>query len=190
MIPPIFRIAARNVLRNRRRSVITFSAVFLALGIMVSIRGFLNGLQATLRESVVLGQTGALQVHKAGFLKSVSASLELSIPSDEAFLKKITSVPGVKAATARLQFGGMANANDVSSVAMLQAIDPKWELEVCPRRKDMIYQGKGLNQAGPTSAVLSPELAATLGLKLGQKGTVLTSDRDGVMNALDFDFVG
>ena len=49
MLPPLLRIAFRNVLRNRRRSLITFSAVFLALGIMVSIRGFLNGLQATIR---------------------------------------------------------------------------------------------------------------------------------------------
>ena len=89
MLPPLLRIAFRNVLRNRRRSLITFSAVFLALGIMVSIRGFLNGLQATIRESVVLGQTGALQVHRTGFLKSVSASLDMSIPSDDAFLAKI-----------------------------------------------------------------------------------------------------
>ena len=58
----IFRIALRNVLRNRRRSLITLSAVFLALGVMTSIRGFLNGLQASFREQVVYGMTGALQV--------------------------------------------------------------------------------------------------------------------------------
>jgi hypothetical protein len=38
--------------------------------------------------------------------------------------------------------------------------------------------------------VLSPELAANLGVKFGQRATILTSDRDGVMNALDFNFVG
>ena len=190
MLPPLLRIALRNVFRNRRRSLITFSAVFLALGIMVSIRGFLNGLQATLRESVVQGQTGALQVHKAGFLKSVNATLEMSIPSDAAFLAKIAAVPGVKSVTARIMFGGMANANDISTAAMFTAIDPVHEVEVCPRRNDMIYRGKGLRGSGPTAAVLSPELAANLGVKIGQRATVLTSDRDGVMNALDFDVVG
>ncbi len=157
---------------------------------MVSIRGFLNGLQATLRESVVLGQTGALQVHKAGFLKSVNATLEMSIPGDTAFLSKIKAVPGVKAVSARIMFGGMANFNDISTAAMFTAIDPVHEPEVCPRRNDMIYRGKGLRESVPTAAVISPELAANLGVKFGQKATILTSDRDGVMNALDFDFVG
>jgi putative ABC transport system permease protein len=190
MLPPLLRIAFRNVLRNRRRSLITFSAVFLALGIMVSIRGFLNGLQATIRESVVLGQTGALQVHRTGFLKSVSASLDMSIPSDDAFLAKITAIPGVKEATARIMFGGMPNANDVSTAALFTAMDPKRELTVCPRRNEMIYRGKALKDSGPAAAILSPELAASLGIKLGQKATLLTGDRDGVMNALDFEFVG
>ena len=190
MLPPLFRIAFRNVLRNRRRSLITFSAVFLALGIMVSIRGFLNGLQATIRESVVLGQTGALQVHRKGFLKSVNASLDQVIPSDEAFLRKITAVSGVKAATARIMFGGMANANDTSAAAMFTAIDPVQELIVCPRRNEMIYRGKNLKESSPIAAILSPELASSLGIKLGQRATILTSDRDGVMNALDFDFTG
>ncbi|MFO0620823.1 MAG: FtsX-like permease family protein [Polyangia bacterium] len=190
MLPPLFRIAFRNVLRNRRRSLITFSAVFLALGIMVSIRGFLNGLQATIRESVVLGQTGALQVHRKGFLKSVNATLDQVIPSDAEFLRKITSVPGVKAATARIMFGGMANANDTSTAAMFTAMDPVQELIVCPRRNEMIYRGKSLKDSSPIAAILSPELASNLGVKLGQRATILTSDRDGVMNALDFDFVG
>lgn len=190
MLPPLFRIAFRNVLRNRRRSLITFSAVFLALGIMVSIRGFLNGLQATIRESVVLGQTGALQVHRKGFLKSVNATLDQVIPSDAEFLRKITSVPGVKAATARIMFGGMANANDTSTAAMFTAMDPVQELIVCPRRNEMINSGKSLKDSSPIAAILSPELASNLGVKLGQRATILTSDRDGVMNALDFDFVG
>ena len=132
MLPPLLRIAFRNVLRNRRRSLITFSAVFLALGIMV-----------------VLGQTGALQVHRTGFLKSVSASLDMSIPSDDAFLAKITAIPGVKEATAWIMFGGMPNANDVSTAALFTAMDPKRELTVCPRRNEMIYRGKALKDSGP-----------------------------------------
>lgn len=191
MLPPLLRIAFRNVLRNRRRSIITFSAVFLALGIMIGLRGFLNGTQENLRESVVLGQTGALQVHRKGFLKSVNTSaLDLDVPTDEAFFSKILSVPGIKAVTARISFGGMANANDTSAVALFSAIDPKRELIVCPRRMEMISSGKSLAESGVSSGIFTPELAANLGVKLGQKATLLTNDRDGVMNALDLDFVG
>jgi putative ABC transport system permease protein len=187
----LLRIALRNVLRNRRRSIITFSAVFLALTVMVGIRGFLNGLQQTVRETVVQGQTGALQVHKKGFLKSVNAApLELNLPADEAFLGRIRAVPGVRAATARIVFGGMANANDTTAFALFTAIDPARETEVCPRRLEMISSGRTLAQAGPTAGILTPELAANVGVKLGQRATLLTNDKDGVLNALDLDFVG
>jgi putative ABC transport system permease protein len=87
-------------------------------------------------------------------------------------------------------FGGMPNANDVSTAALFTAIDPVREPQVCPRRSEMISKGKTLRDAGPTSAILSPELASNLGVKLGDKATLLTGDRDGVMNALDFEFVG
>lgn len=187
----LLRIAFRNVLRNRRRSIITFSAVFLALGVMVGLRGFLNGMQATIRESVILGQTGALQVHRKGFLKSVNtSSLDLDLPADDAFMGRIIGVKGVKAATARIAFGGMANANDTSAVALFSAIDPEREITVCPRRLEMISSGKTLAQAGPASGIFTPELAANLGIKLGQRATLLINDKEGVMNALDLDFVG
>jgi putative ABC transport system permease protein len=188
---PLLRIAFRNVLRNRRRSIITFSAVFLALAVMVAIRGFVNGMVATVRESVVFGQTGALQIHRQGFLKSVNgASLDLDIPADEVFLKKISSIPGVKAVTARIAFGGMANANDTTSVVMVTAIDPAHETEVCPLRAEMTSSGNSLAQSGPASGIFTPQLAATLGLKLGQTAALLVSDKDGALNALDLNFVG
>ena len=188
---PLLAIAFRNVRRNRRRSLITFSAVFLALAVMVSLRGFINGMVDSVRDSTVNGQTGALQVHRRGFLKSVNGvSLDLDVPADEAFLSKIGSVKGVKAVTARLAFGGMANANDSTSVAMLAAIDPARESLVCPRRAEMITSGKTLAEAGQASAIFTPELAASLGIKLGERATVLASDKDGALNALDLDYVG
>jgi putative ABC transport system permease protein len=119
-----------------------------------------------------------------------TSSLELDLPTDQAFLARILAVQGVKAATARIAFGGMVNANDSTTVAMFSAIDPERETAVCPRRLEMISAGKTLAQVGPASAILSPELAANLGVHLTGKATLLTNDKDGVMNALDFDYTG
>lgn len=191
MLPPLLRISSRNVLRNRRRSRITFLAVFFSVGVMIGVKGFFNGMQASIREATVLGQTGSLQVHRKGFLKSANAlSLSLDLPADEGFLSRIRAVPGVKAATARIVFSGMANANDISGVAIFAAIDPRRELAVCPLRMEMVSAGKGLQDSGPTAGILTPELAKSLGLKLGRSAAILTHDRDGVMSALDIEFVG
>lgn len=190
MLPPLLRIAIRNVWRNRRRSLITFSALFLGLGILVSVRSFLIGLQATLREEVVLSQTGALQVHRVGFLSSVSVSLELDLPADDAFLAKITAVSGVKAASPRISFPGMANANDTTAFAVFTGIDPRHEFEVCPRRAELISAGTTLARTDPASTILSHDLARSIGVTIGERTTLLTNDRDGVLNAIDLNYVG
>jgi putative ABC transport system permease protein len=187
----LLRIAVRNVLRHRRRSLITFSAVFLALAIMVGIRGFMNGMQSGMRDSIVKGQTGQLQIHRRGYLKNVAkSSLEMDLPASDEFIQKVTTVPGVTHAAARIQFGGMLNARDSTTVALFTAIDPEQELQVCPLRLDQISSGKPLLHAPVQAGNLSPELAASLGAKLGDKTTLLTNDRDGVLNALEVEVVG
>jgi putative ABC transport system permease protein len=186
----LIRIALRNVVRNRRRSLITFFAVFLSLTIIVGLRGFLNGLHETVRQAVILGQTGALQVHRKGFLRSVSAGLDLDVPADDAFLARITAVPGIKAAAARINFGGMVNFGDTTAFAVMSAIDPVREPLVCPRRADLVSAGTALPRSKADAGVLTPQLAKSVGVTLGQRATLLTNDRDGVMNALEFDYVG
>jgi len=187
----MLRIAFRNVWRNQRRSLITFTAVFFALLVMVTLRGFVNGLMATVRESVVDGQTGALQIHHRGFATSINGgSLDQNVPADDAFLAKVAAIPGVKAVTARIAFGGMANANDITSVGIFTAVDPVREPRVCPGRAEMISSGKSLAESGRASAVFTPEMAASLGLKLGQRAALLANDQEGVLNALDVDLVG
>lgn len=188
---PLFRIALRNVLRHRRRSLITFSSVFLALAIMVGIRGFMNGMQAGMQDSIVKGQTGELQIHRRGYLQNVSkSSLEMDVPASDEFLRKVAHVDGVKAVAARMQFGGMLNAHDTTTVALFTAIEPEKEMQVCPLRADQISSGKSLLHAPVDAGNLSPELGASLGVKLGEKATLLTNDREGVLNALDVDIVG
>ena len=187
----LLRVALRNVMRNRRRSLLTLSAVFLAVGVMVSVRGLLNGLHASIREGVIYGQMGALQVHRKGFLKAVQASpLDLDLPADDAFIARITAVPGVTGAAPRINFGGMINANDITVFALFFALDPVREPGVCPRRKDAVAGGKLLDPALPDGADLSNELIKRIGAKAGDKVVLLTNDHEGVLNATEVSIIG
>jgi putative ABC transport system permease protein len=190
-MPPLIRIAFRNVLRNRRRSLIAFLAVFLSITVTLSLRGLVNGMVSSMRSAVVLGQVGALQIHHTGFLKATNgASLDLDVPADEAFLAKIYAVPGVRAVTARIVFGGMVNANDATSPALITAIDPRNEVRVCPQREQIATTGRPFGPDETAAGILTPELAHALGVKVGQSATLLTNDKDGALNALDFPVIG
>jgi putative ABC transport system permease protein len=187
----LIRIALRNVLRNRRRSLITFAAILISIVAAVSLRGLVNGMVAAMQSAVVLGQTGALQVHRAGYLKATGgSSLDLDLPADATFLGRIRAVPGVRAVSARIAFGGMVNANDTTSPALFSALDPVGEVRVCPQRDQIATEGHGFTETEPEAAVLTPELVRTLGMRLGQKAALLTNDKEGSLTAVDLPVVG
>jgi putative ABC transport system permease protein len=187
----LIRIALRNVLRNRRRSLITFAAIFISIIATLSLRGLTNGMVDAMQSAVVYGQTGALQVHRTGYLKSTGgSSLDLDVPADAAFLDKIRSVPGVHAVSARIAFGGMVNANDTTSPALFSAFDPVGEPRVCPQRDKIATAGRGFAEAEREVTVLTPELVRTLGIKLGERAALLTNDKEGSMSAADLSVVG
>jgi len=166
-MPPLVRIAARNVLRNRRRSLITFSAVFLALTVMVSIRGLVNGLSDSIRQATILGQTGSLQVHRRGFLKSMNgASRELDVPTDAVFMNKLRAVPGVADATARIY-------------------------KVCPKRATSFAKGgRPLGQDDNNGALVGKAIAESLNLQPGSTAIMQAAGAHVGVNALDLSVVG
>jgi putative ABC transport system permease protein len=179
----LLRIAIRNVARNRRRTLITLAALFVGVGVLVSMRGLLNGLQRALVTNVAEGNTGTLQVHRAGYMKNVvSTPLSLDFPADEV-MAKIRGVPGVGAAAGRIMFSGMVSAGDETIFMATFALDPVAERAVTPLREQVFEPGSRFFTHPSTDAiVLTTDLARAVGLKLGDEASLLAPDRDGVLS--------
>ncbi len=185
-------IAVRNVLRNKRRTVITLFALLIGVGVMVSIRGTLNGLQQGIIDSVTLSQTGALQIHRKGYMANVlSSPLNLDVPADAAFLGKILATPHVTAVAPRILFGGMVNLNDQTLFSAMIAVDPASEFRALPLRKSLIEGDHGQFASGklPEGVVVTKDLAKALG-KLDGQAAVLAPDKDGALSAENAQVVG
>ena len=83
----------KNSVRNRRRSAITLLAIGMAVAVLVFVRGTLNGVQALMKDRVIYGQTGVVQIHKRGFVTNVRKSpLQFGFAVDTALLDKIRAV--------------------------------------------------------------------------------------------------
>ena len=197
----LLQIAVRNVLRNRRRTLITLAALLIGVSVMVSIRGLLNGLQRSLVENVVKGQTGALQVHKKGFLKNVlSSPLSLDMPADEV-AKKIRAVPHVTGVAPRIQFAGMVNVGDQTLFLGMQAVDPAVEFDVVPLRK-LTFSDQGQFAGGkvPDAMVITEQLQKALAAATATEtktpgatpppAAVLAPDRDGALSGENVTLTG
>jgi putative ABC transport system permease protein len=188
-VSSLLRIAARNVLRNRRRSAITAAAIVLGIGALVAVRGFTNGFYATLISNQAEGKLGALQVHHKRYLSSQEqAPLELDLPGDEPFLAKIASVPGVVAVTPRITFTSAVNLGDETTFSQLTAVDPSRELKALRKAGEAVAEGRPIQ--GPGECLLGTELAKTLHAKVGDTITFLANDRDGVLNGAEAKLVG
>ncbi|MDP3151477.1 MAG: ABC transporter permease [Archangium sp.] len=191
---PLLSMALRNVLRNRRRTLITLAAVTIGVAAVGTIRGVLNGLQQSIVRGSIEGTLGAIQVHRTGYLANVlSTPLSLDFEADEALLGKVRSVKGVKAIAPRIQFAGSltlsaTEGNDAPEALFFGAlaVDPLLEPKVCPQRSTFFTDGTVLDD---THVVLGDALAAAFGAKNGAEAILLAPDRDGSLNG-ELAFVG
>ncbi len=182
-------IALRNVLRNRRRTLITLGALFVGVGVMVTMRGLLNGLQRALVDNVAHGQTGSLQVHRTGYLANVlSTPLTLDFPMDE-IAAKVKAQPGVQAVAARILFAGMVSSGEQTLFMAAMALDPIAELAVCPLRSKTLDPGSQFI-GGRDGVVLTTSLAKSIGLQQGGEAALLAPDRDGALSGENIHLAG
>jgi putative ABC transport system permease protein len=204
----LLKLASRNLTRNRRRTAITLVALVLGVGAMVAVRGFINGLQRAFIANVVEGQMGAIQVHREGYLANVlSSPLALDMQDSPELRQKLASVPGVKAVTARIQFGAMFSTPDQkvpegqalteaeqgkTSFFMATAIEPATDRVVFPLRVRWLAKGAPIDSADSDEVMLGAEFAAGLGVPLfphdaarppeDERPALLAADRDGSLN--------
>ena len=181
-------IAFRNVLRNRRRTLITLSALTIGIAAVGSIRGILNGLQDNIVRGTIEGSLGALQIHRTGYLANVmSTPLSMDFELDDALLARVKGVKGVTAVSPRIQFAGSLtlSTDDPNAEApealffSAVALDPRLEPAVCPQRSRMMTPGTTFDD---THVVLGDALAAAFGAKPEAEAVLLAPDRDGSLN--------
>ena len=206
----ILKLAARNLLRNRRRTAITLAAMIIGVGVMVVLRGFINGQQKTILENMIDGRLGAVQVHKTGYVKNVLTSpLNLDMTDTPELRAKLSAIDGVVAVAPRIEFGAMISTPDKApapedgsplpedklgktSFFIAVGVEPAAEGLVTPRRMALIDKGRMFPKSDSEELVLNAEFAVGLETQihdasaplppLEQRTALLAADRDSALN--------
>ena len=154
----LIKVAMRNLSRNKRRSIITLTALVLGVSLVLTARGFANGFIDMSVHDVVEGTTGALQVHRAGYLDNLEgAPLKLSMPHNAELIAKIKAVSGVKAVTGRIQFDGLINNGLSQTMFAGRGLDLATEYQTTPSSGSRISEGGRPLQEGDYRMVLVGE---------------------------------
>jgi putative ABC transport system permease protein len=188
----LFRFAVRNLERNRRRALATAAAIAIGVAALVFARGWVDGVNQSIREYATDSRLGAIQIHPAGYSKVTDllpVDLHLSKPGK--LIETVRTTPGVAAVTQRIHFAGSLSNGEQDTLVLATAVDPQGEALVCPTFLAAdLRAGRLLTNSDTHSIVVGAELAAGLDLKPGSQVTLEARTASGQINAIDVDVVG
>lgn len=177
------RLALRNILRQRRRSVIAIVAISFGVIAMMLAAGFIEWIFWATREGVAVTQLGHIQVIKPGYYENGQADpFAYLLPQQSPALSELQSKSGVRSVTPRLDFNGLVSHGDSTLSFIAMGIDPAFDPSL---RYLIIVQGKPLTTNDPKGILMGVGLAANLGVKVGDMVVLLTSTRTGGINAVE-----
>lgn len=187
-------MAGRNVWRNGRRSM--FLAGTVAIGTMALLL-FVAYIAATaegLKESIVRGGTGHLQIGKIGQFdgyEEEQLQFGLSPQERDEVQRVLANDRRVRRVVPRLAFGGLVSNGQRTLTFQGTGTDPNKERQAFGIFQN-IKAGEAL-QGGDDAAynaVLGQEMARRLGVKPGDTVTLMTSTVFGSINAIDVTVAG
>ncbi len=185
----ILKIAGRNLLRYKRRTLLTSTLVTLgvvAVLLFISASGsFKNMMIGQITDSML----GHIQVHQKGYLAAID-SLPLNLNMKENQVMKIREIlekhPEVEAFSPRIKIGAMFSNYAETTNIRLNAVIPEMELKTVPLLRDRIIGGnsKILLQKGE---ILVPELLAKgMKVQVGDDIVLVATNKDGSVNGQSF----
>ena len=132
----IFKIAWRNIYRNKKRSLITITSIFAALFLIILMRALQFGFYDKLIETVVESYAGYVEIHADGFWDN--QNLDNSMQVDQELLDKIKSVEGVENIVQRLQTFSLISMGDKTKGAVINGINLSEEQKITDWNKKML----------------------------------------------------
>ncbi len=186
-----WRIAWRNLGRNRGRTLITASGLAVGYLSAVVLVGLTDGMSAELIENGTRLMLGQIQIHGRDYLpeRSVHATLGGDAGTDvAALLSRVEDDPDVMAAAPRLYGGGLVSSGDRTVAAILLGIDPEREARVTTLLSH-IDQGRPPRR-GMRELVVGAELAKQAGLSLGGEVVLVAPAADGSLGNDLYTLVG
>ena len=117
-------IAFRDLVRNRRRSVLTLVAVALGLALLMTIHGLTAGMMADSLDAGIRLQTAHVQVRATSYDEGkLSLKWKDLLEAPEAVAAQAAALPQVQAAAPVLRASGVLNTADESAGMQVYGID-------------------------------------------------------------------
>lgn len=185
----LLKIAARNLLRYRRRTLLTTLLISIGVVAMLLFVSASGSFKQMMVGQITDSMLGHFQIHKKGYVSSID-SLPLTMNMKPAMAARVDELlaarKDVEAWSPRVKLGAMfSNFAETTSIR-LNGVDPAREQATCPDLARRVIAGTAepLVERG---RILIPELIAKgLKVKPGDAVVLVATNKDGSVNGLNF----
>jgi putative ABC transport system permease protein len=188
----LFKIAFRNLLRYKRRTLLTASLVTIGVIfvlLFISISGsFKNMMVGQMTDSML----GHLEVHRKGYLASIDnlpLNLNLKLQTYQKLEGILKQQPEVEAFSPRIKFGGMFSTFVETTNIRLNGVYPDLELKTVPLLPSRLINGT--TKTLEKGEIWIPELMSkSMKVKIGDTVVIIATNKDGSVNGKQFKVAG
>lgn len=182
-----FKIAWRNLWRNRRRTLITVASVFFALLLALIMRSMQYGTYNLMEHDAIKNSTGYLQVHANGYWedKTIDNTFENNTSLDE----QVKSVENISMVIPRLESFALASSGDITKGAGIVGTKPGVEDDIT-KLSEKVSQGRYFSSPNDDGVLVGKDLAKYLELKVNDTIVLFSQGFHGITAAGKYPVIG
>jgi len=159
----IFKLAWRNIWRNKRRSYLTIASIMFAVILAIFMRSLQLGSYENMIENSVRFYTGHIQIHKKGYWDD--KVIDNSMGLDSNLLNSLHQIEGVTDVVPRVESFVLSAYGTKTRGSLIMGIDPNAEHGLTGL-KDKLIEGEYLS-LDDKAVLISEGLAKYLGMTIG-----------------------
>lgn len=181
----VLKLAARNIWRNKRRTLLSVLALALGVAAIVGFHSFREAAEVEMLRGLTSGLVGHLQVHGRGY--QAAPEIGNVVPDAAAVESGVREALPQAQVEPRVIGAGLAGAGDTSAPVMVMGIEPR---NPAVRALLTIDAGRALSASPANEVVLGSSLARALGLPPGGELVLVGQAADGSLANDRFRVVG
>jgi ABC-type lipoprotein release transport system permease subunit len=181
----MIKLAFRDLMRNRRRSILSALALGMGLALLLLMAAVISGEMNQSMQSAINLQSGHLQIRAKTYNESVSSLAWVDLVADpDTLAAQISSLPAVKVATPRLFASGILTMGNDTSGVVIYGIEPASTANV-PFQQGLV-SGQFLTADDREGILVGQTLADKHNIKTGDKVQLLVNTSSGAVETQEF----
>jgi ABC-type lipoprotein release transport system permease subunit len=176
----MMKLAYRNILRNKRRTILTMLSMFGGYFMLTMSLSIQNGSYAQVIDFFTKDSTGHVQISEIGYQDK--PTLYKSVPSSVEFYEELMALPNVEKATSRIVSGALAYGETKSFPVQVIGVDVEKEADLSfltEKVKEGRYLNANANEEGYFEALIGAAVARQLNITLGDELILISQGADG-----------